>query len=110
MMKPMDKSGLTLVATAALILLSGCASTTADNKAATAAPAATGGAKPAAAPAPAATQAGSAAAAPQAARPPADPTAPKPFAEIIKDAKQQNGLFPIWRKDEKVWLEIPKAM
>ncbi|MFN5047986.1 zinc-dependent metalloprotease, partial [Roseateles sp.] len=38
------------------------------------------------------------------------PTAPKPFAEIIKDAKQQNGLFPIWRKDEKVWLEIPKAM
>jgi hypothetical protein len=115
MMKPMDKSGLTLVATAALILLSGCASTTADNKAATAAPAATGGAKPAAAPAPAATNAGAAAAgapqaAPQAARPPADPTAPKPFAEIIKDAKQQNGLFPIWRKDEKVWLEIPKAM
>ena len=44
-----------------------------------------------------------------AARPPVDPTAPKPFAEIIKDAKQQAGLFPIWRKDEKVWLEIPKA-
>ena len=44
-----------------------------------------------------------------AARPPADPTAPKPFAEIIKDAKQQAGLFPIWRKDEKVWIEIPKA-
>jgi len=29
---------------------------------------------------------------------------------VIKDAKQQDGLFPIWRKDEKVWLEIPKAM
>ena len=44
------------------------------------------------------------------ARPPADPTAPKPFADVIKDAKQQDGLFPIWRKDEKVWIEIPKAM
>ena len=40
--------------------------------------------------------------------PPVDPTAPKPFADIVKDAKQQAGLFPIWRKDEKVWLEIPK--
>ncbi len=44
-----------------------------------------------------------------AAKPPADPTAPKPFNDIIKDAKSQDGLFPIWRKDEKVWLEIPKA-
>ena len=43
------------------------------------------------------------------ARPPVDPAAPKPFADVIKDAKQQAGLFPIWRKDEKVWLEIPKA-
>ena len=43
-----------------------------------------------------------------AARPPADPTAPKPFAEVIKGAREQPGLFPIWRKDEKVWIEIPK--
>jgi hypothetical protein len=43
-----------------------------------------------------------------AARPPADPTAPKPFAEIIRGAKEQPGLFPVWRKDEKVWIEIPK--
>lgn len=43
-------------------------------------------------------------------KPTADPTAPKPFADVIKDAKVQSGLFPIWRKDEKVWLEIPKAM
>jgi Met-zincin/Domain of unknown function (DUF5117)/Domain of unknown function (DUF5118) len=42
------------------------------------------------------------------ARPPVDPTAPKPFADIIKGAKEQPGLFPIWRKDEKVWIEIPK--
>ena len=40
--------------------------------------------------------------------PAVDPTAPKPFADIIKDAKQQAGLFPLWRKDEKVWMEIPK--
>lgn len=41
-------------------------------------------------------------------RSPIDPTAPKPFAEVSKGAKEQPGLFPIWRKDEKVWLEIPK--
>ncbi len=41
-------------------------------------------------------------------RPPVDPTAPKPFADVIKGAKEQPGLFPIWRKDEKVWMEIPK--
>ena len=35
-------------------------------------------------------------------RPPADPTALKPFAEISKDFKQDDGLFPIWRKDDKV--------
>ncbi|MCY4743470.1 zinc-dependent metalloprotease [Pelomonas sp. UHG3] len=60
---------------------------------------------PAAAPATAAAPAAPAAAA---ARPPVDPTAPKPFADVIKGAKEQPGLFPIWRKDDKVWLEIPK--
>ncbi len=64
---------------------------------------------PAAAPAAPAAPA-SAASAPAAAKPPADPTAPKPFAEVTKDAKMEDGMFPIWRKDEKVWLEIPKAM
>ncbi|MET0518448.1 MAG: zinc-dependent metalloprotease, partial [Burkholderiaceae bacterium] len=43
-------------------------------------------------------------------RPAADPSAPKPFAEVTKGAKVDDGLFPIWRKDEKVWLEIPRAM
>ena len=38
-----------------------------------------------------------------------DPTAPKPFLDVIKGAREQPGFFPIWRKDEKVWLEIPKA-
>ncbi|MFD2452848.1 zinc-dependent metalloprotease [Ideonella paludis] len=45
-----------------------------------------------------------------AAKPPADPTAPKPFADVIKDAKQQDGYLPVWRKDDKVWLEIPEAV
>lgn len=51
-----------------------------------------------------------AAAAAAPARPPADPTALKPFAEISKDFKQDEGLFPIWRKDERAMLEIPRAM
>lgn len=50
---------------------------------------------------------GQPAAAPKA---PADPTALKPFAEVSKDAKSQDGLFPIWRKDDKVWLEVPREM
>ena len=48
------------------------------------------------------------ASAPSAARPPVDPSAPKPFLEVIRGAKEQPGLFPVWRKDEKVWIEIPK--
>jgi len=43
-------------------------------------------------------------------KPPADPTAPKPFAEISKGATSQDGLFPIWKKDEKTWIEVPRAM
>ena len=41
---------------------------------------------------------------------PAGPVLPgalKPFADVIKEAKQQDGLFPIWKKDDKVWLEVP---
>ncbi|MBX7230250.1 MAG: zinc-dependent metalloprotease [Burkholderiaceae bacterium] len=38
--------------------------------------------------------------------PPAAAGAPRPFAEVIKDAKQQAGLFSLWIKDEKVWIEI----
>ncbi|MCU0929251.1 MAG: zinc-dependent metalloprotease [Burkholderiaceae bacterium] len=42
--------------------------------------------------------------APPGARP--DPAAPRPFAEVIKDAQRLDGFVPLWRKDEKVWLEI----
>ncbi len=55
---------------------------------------------------PAAAAASAPAVAASAARPPADPGAPKPFAEVSKDAKRQDGYIPVWRKDEKVWLEI----
>jgi hypothetical protein len=30
----------------------------------------------------------------------------KPFADVIKDAKEHPGLFPLWTKDDKVWIEI----
>ncbi len=59
---------------------------------------------------PAAPNGASAPVAAAAPRPPADPTALKPFAEIAKDFKSQEGLFSIWKKDEKVLLEIPRAM
>jgi Met-zincin/Domain of unknown function (DUF5117) len=35
-----------------------------------------------------------------------DPTAARPFDDVIKGATQQAGFVPVWRKDEKVWLEI----
>jgi hypothetical protein len=73
--------------------------------------AAPAGAPPAqaAAPAPGAPPAAAAAPGgqpPAAARP--DPGAPRPFADVIKDATRTDGFIPIWRKDEKVWLEIPR--
>ena len=54
-------------------------------------------ARPGASPASVAQAAGAAAAA---------ATGPKPFAEVIKDAKEMPGLFRAWQKDEKVWIEI----
>jgi len=30
----------------------------------------------------------------------------RPFADVIKEAKESPGLFPAWQKDEKVWLEV----
>jgi len=36
------------------------------------------------------------------------PAAPyaRPFAEIVKDAKETTGLFNVWQKDDKVFLEL----
>lgn len=93
---PLRLAVLTSLASA----LAGCATTNPPATASAATPASAAARPGAAASAP-----GAAASAP--ARP--DPTAPKPFAEIIKDAKQQAGYLPVWRKDEKTWLEIPAA-
>jgi len=30
----------------------------------------------------------------------------KPFAEVVKDAREQPGFFNLYSKEEKVWLEI----
>jgi hypothetical protein len=30
----------------------------------------------------------------------------KPFAEVVKEAKEQTGLFNVYTKEDKVWLEI----
>jgi len=37
---------------------------------------------------------------------PGDPPPLRPFAEVIKDAKETKGLYTLWQKDEKVWIEI----
>ena len=47
----------------------------------------------------------SAAAAPRPATPPAAGQ-PRPFAEVIKDARRTEGFITVWQKDEKVWLEL----
>jgi hypothetical protein len=36
------------------------------------------------------------------------PGSPQPFAAVIKDAKKiEGGLFTLYQKDEKVWIELP---
>jgi len=86
-----------LALAAAAALIAGCATQQAPTTTAAAAP-----------PAPAA-----AASAPPGqvpgARPP-EPGAPRPFADVSKDAKRSDGFIPVWRKDEKVWLEVAPAM
>ncbi len=92
---------LATVAAAALSLgLAGCATTAA-------APGGAGAASPAP-PAPE-TAAGAKPGTAPATRP--DPGAPKPFADVIKEAKRSDGFIPVWRQDEKLWLEIgPERM
>ena len=33
----------------------------------------------------------------------------KPFADVIKDAQESRGLFTLWRKDDKLWIELDPA-
>ena len=99
-----------VLAAAAALSLAGCAATPTAGPAASAAAASAPSAAPPAGAASGAATVARAASAPAsaasaaAARP--DPSAPKPFAEVIKDATRQDGFVPVWRKDEKVWLEV----
>ena len=47
-----------------------------------------------------------AASAPAAAASAAPPGPLRPFADVVKDAKRSDGLFTLWQKDDKVWLEL----
>ena len=38
--------------------------------------------------------------------PAAAPSAPRPFKDVIKDAKEIPGFFTLYQKDEKVWIAI----
>ena len=84
---------------AALLALTGCASLPAGPTAAAPAPAGTAGAGTAAATNPAAKAAATTPA-------PAQPGQPRPFADVVKDAKESPGLLRLWQKDDKIWLEI----
>lgn len=84
---------------AAVLLLSACATVGGPAPAA-----ASKGEKVATAPAGAASPAPAASAPKPADRP--DPSALKPFDDVIKGATREAGFIPVWRKDEKTWLEI----
>lgn len=45
-------------------------------------------------------------AAPGTAAPTPTPSPHKAFADVIKDAKEEKGLFTLYRKDDRVWIEI----
>ena len=37
---------------------------------------------------------------------PATPGQPRPFKDVVKDAKEMPGFFTLWQKDDKVWIEV----
>jgi hypothetical protein len=98
--------------------LAGCASVPAADASAESRTPGAGDGKPAERPAAvAAAPAGVPAAGAPASRPAATPPAttaaaaaasgqPRPFADVIKDAKEAKGLIGVWQKEEKAWLEI----
>ncbi len=94
---------------AAVLMLQACATPAPDSAKAKTTPVATANAVSVPAPVAAAAAASPASAASGvaggAARP--DPGQPKPFEEVVKGATQQQGFVPVWRKDDKIWLEIP---
>ncbi|HEX4858306.1 MAG TPA: DUF5118 domain-containing protein, partial [Usitatibacteraceae bacterium] len=49
---------------------------------------------------------GNAGAAPAGAPPAAAAAAPKPFKDVVKDAKEIAGYFTLYQKDDKTWMAI----
>ena len=109
---PLSIAGMPASLALSACLLAGCAapggSADAPPAAASAVAASASGVAKATGAAPAASSASArapgAAASGAAAAPPASPL--RPFADVIKDAKQIDGLFTLWQKDDKVWLEL----
>jgi hypothetical protein len=102
---PLALTALGVFSLASCATLAPTAATNTAAPATSATAAANGVAKPADAKAPGG--------APAAAAAPAAPGAPpplKPFNDVIKDATEAAGFFTTWRKDDKVWIEIPEAM
>jgi hypothetical protein len=94
--------GRPMLATLTLALLGGCASLNPAAGAGSAAAAPPNVSRVATGPAPSAS--GVPPGTPQPALTP--PGSPQPFAAVIKGAKQTDGLFTLYQKDEKVWLEL----
>jgi Met-zincin/Domain of unknown function (DUF5117) len=92
---------LSLAAALGALGLAGCA-TTAAAPVSSAAPASAASAAAAATAKPIA----AAAAAASAPTPAPLPGQPPAFATVIKDAKETKGLFSLWQKEERVWIEL----
>ena len=37
---------------------------------------------------------------------PGEPPPPRPFADVIREAKETKGYLTVWQKDERIWLEV----
>jgi Met-zincin/Domain of unknown function (DUF5117) len=93
-----------LLTLAAALGLAGCATTAAAPVSSTPVAAAPASAVPAAVAArPASAASAAAATTPP---PPPLPGQPPAFATVIKDAKEIKGLFSLWQKEERVWIEL----
>ncbi|WP_372526916.1 zinc-dependent metalloprotease [Piscinibacter sp.] len=99
---PIAQSALR-VSSLLLPLLAGCASLPSTGASAAAAAATNDAATTAAAPHAAASAASAASRSAQAA---AAASGLRPFADVIKDATRIDGLFTLWQKDDRVWLEL----
>ncbi len=114
----MTKCALVWACVAAMVSLTGCAnfrppgSGNGANASALRPAFASSGSAPVGAPpgaGPAAPAPGAAAAAPNPAASGARPdnASLKPFREVVAGAHEMKGYFPLWQKDDKVWIEIP---